>query len=72
MKKEKSVAKKKESRVGNYAKESFGELKKVTWPKKEEVVSSTVIVIIVIIVFSLILGVVFDVGISKLVEKVLS
>ncbi len=58
---------KKDSKVVNYIKESVGELKKVTWPKKDEVFSSTLIVVVVIIVISLILGV-FDYGMGEIVR----
>jgi len=62
---------KKPGRLTIYARESLGELKKVTWPNKDEVVSSTIVVIFVVIVISLILSV-FDIGISKLARMVLS
>lgn len=58
---------KKENKAVGYIKESMGELKKVTWPKKDEIVNSTMIVIVVVIIFSVILGV-FDIGVSKLVK----
>ncbi len=58
---------KKDSKLVNYVKESVGELKKVTWPKKDEVFTSTLIVVVVIIIISLILGV-FDYGMGKVIE----
>ncbi len=54
----------KNNKVTIYVRESVGELKKVTWPKKDEVINSTIIVIIVIIVISLILGI-FDFGVKE-------
>ena len=58
---------KKESKVVNYVKEAVGELKKVTWPKKDEVVNSTFVVVIVVIIISLILGT-FDIAVGKLID----
>jgi preprotein translocase subunit SecE len=60
----------KNNKVTNYVRESVGELKKVTWPKKDEVVNSTVIVILVVIVISLILGI-FDIGVKKIANFIL-
>ncbi len=42
----------------NYVKESAGELKKVSWPKKEEIVLSSVIIIVFVVVMAVFLGVV--------------
>ncbi len=57
------------SKIKNYIKESVGELKKVSWPKKEEIVSSTWVVIVFIIIFSIILGLI-DFGAVTLVRTV--
>lgn len=43
-------------RLINYIRESFGELKKVTWPRKDEVVMSTVLIIVFVILVALFLG----------------
>jgi preprotein translocase subunit SecE len=51
-------------------KESVGELKKVSWPKKDEIISSTWIVIIFIIVFAIVLGLI-DFGAVSLVRAVI-
>ncbi len=40
----------------NYVKESIGELKKVSWPKKEEIVMSSIIIIVFVIIMALFLG----------------
>jgi len=58
------------SRIKNYVKESVGELKKVSWPKKDEIVSSTWVVIVFIILFSIILGLI-DFGAVTLVRTVI-
>jgi len=47
------------------------ELKKVTWPTRKETVTTCVAVMILVAVMSLFLGVV-DLGLSKIVETVLS
>jgi len=36
-----------------FLKESYGELKKVTWPKKDDVVGTTVAVLVVSAIFSI-------------------
>ena len=58
-------------KVVNYLKESFGELKKVTWPKKDEVISSTVVIIIFVIIVALLLFV-FDFTARELVNYVIN
>ena len=57
-------------KLKNYIKESAGELKKVSWPKKDEIVTSTWIVIVFIIVISLVLGLI-DFGALSLVRAVI-
>lgn len=47
------------------------ELKKVTWPTRKETVTTCVAVMILVAVMSLFLGIV-DLGLSKVVELVLS
>jgi len=47
------------------------ELKKVTWPTRKETVTTCVAVMILVTVMSLFLGIV-DLGLSKVVELVLS
>lgn len=47
------------------------ELKKVTWPTRKETVTTCVAVLVLVTVMSLFLGVV-DLGLSKVVELVLS
>ncbi|HHX58326.1 MAG TPA: preprotein translocase subunit SecE [Candidatus Moranbacteria bacterium] len=51
-----------------YVKESYAELKKVTWPTKEQVMNYTMIVIVTSIIFAVILGV-MDLFFSKGIEK---
>ncbi len=47
------------------------ELKKITWPTRKETVTTCVAVMILVVVMSLFLGLV-DLGLSKVVELVLS
>jgi preprotein translocase subunit SecE len=56
-------------KIAKYFKESWGELKKVSWPKKDEVVHYTWIVIISTIVFAIVLGLV-DIGIGQLMDLI--
>jgi preprotein translocase subunit SecE len=46
------------NKIIRFFKESFGELKKVTWPSREEVVSSTKIVLVSTILIAIALGLV--------------
>ena len=54
-----------------YVQESWGELKKVTWPDKDEVTSFTVVVVIALIIFSAFLWLV-DTGIMALIKVVMN
>ncbi|PIE69391.1 MAG: preprotein translocase subunit SecE [Deltaproteobacteria bacterium] len=47
------------------------ELKKVVWPDKKETMSTTGAVMILVVVISLFLGV-MDLGLSKIIEAILS
>jgi preprotein translocase subunit SecE len=51
--------------------ESQVELKKVTWPTRKETLATCTAVMILVVVMSLFLGIV-DLGLSKIVEAVLS
>jgi len=51
--------------------ESRVEMKKVTWPTRKETVTTSVAVLILVVLMSLFLGIV-DLGLSKLVEYLLS
>jgi preprotein translocase subunit SecE len=57
-------------RLKNYVKESVGELKKVSWPKKDEIVGSTWVVIVFMILMALILGLI-DFGAVTAVRMVI-
>jgi preprotein translocase subunit SecE len=45
-------------RIRKYLMESYGELKKVTWPKKEEVTGSTIVILVFILIMGISLGIV--------------
>ncbi len=45
-------------KIIQFFKESYAELKKVTWPSREEVISSTKVVIVSITIIAIALGVV--------------
>ena len=55
----------------SYVRESWEELKKVTWPDKDEVTSFTVVVVIALIIFSTFLWLV-DTGIMALIKVVMN
>jgi preprotein translocase subunit SecE len=46
------------NKIIRFFKESFGELKKVTWPSREEVTSSTKVVLVSTILIAIALGLV--------------
>jgi preprotein translocase subunit SecE len=46
------------NKIIRFFKESFGELKKVTWPSREEVTSSTKVVLVSTVLIAIALGLV--------------
>ncbi|RJQ40189.1 MAG: preprotein translocase subunit SecE [Nitrospiraceae bacterium] len=58
------------NRIKEFFKEVKIEIKKVVYPNKDELIGSTWVVIIAVVVVSLFLGVV-DLGLSKLVSRLL-
>ncbi|HBG92310.1 MAG: preprotein translocase subunit SecE [Nitrospirae bacterium RIFOXYB2_FULL_43_5] len=58
------------NRIKEFFKEVKIEVKKVVYPSKDELIGSTWVVIIAVVVVSLFLGVV-DLGLSKLVSRLL-
>jgi preprotein translocase subunit SecE len=63
------VAKAQELKV--FFEESQVELKKITWPSRKETLATCAAVMVLVVVMSLFLGIV-DLGLSKIVEAVLS
>jgi preprotein translocase subunit SecE len=57
--------------LGQYLKDSKGEMKKVTWPSRKATIGLTWVVLVVVLIISLYLGVV-DLGLSKLVKFILA
>ncbi|MBN1836277.1 MAG: preprotein translocase subunit SecE [Spirochaetales bacterium] len=45
-------------KIIRFFKESYGELKKVTWPSREEVVASTKVVLVSVVLIAVALGLV--------------
>jgi len=46
------------SKIVQFAKESYGELRKVVWPSREDVIGSVKVVIISTLIFAVVLGLV--------------
>ena len=57
-------------RAQEFVREVVAEFRKVTWPSRQELINSTVVVITVTVVVSLFLGAV-DVGLTRIVERIL-
>ena len=57
-------------RVQQFFREVAAEFRRVTWPSRAEVVRSTTVVLAVVFILALYLSAV-DVGLSKIVEKIL-
>ncbi len=57
-------------RIRDFFREVALEFKRVTWPTRSEVVNSTAVVIVVTVVLAFFLGAV-DVGLTKIVERIL-
>ena len=58
------------TRLREFVQEVLVEFRKVTWPSRQELTNSTTIVIVVTVVLGIFLGVV-DIGLSKVVERIL-
>jgi len=58
-------------KITKFLRETRVELSKVTWPNRREVVSSTMVIVIMSVCLAIIIGV-FDFGLSKLVDWILS
>jgi preprotein translocase subunit SecE len=57
-------------RVREFVQEVLLEFRRVTWPSRQELVNSTVVVLALTVVVAFFLGGV-DIGLSKLVQKIL-
>jgi preprotein translocase subunit SecE len=57
-------------RIRDFFREVLLEFKRVTWPSRAELVNSTAVVIVVTVVLAFFLGAV-DIGLTKVVERIL-
>jgi preprotein translocase subunit SecE len=57
-------------RTQEFVREVLAEFRKVSWPSRQELINSTIVVITVTVVVSLFLGAV-DVGLARIVERIL-
>ncbi len=58
------------ARVQEFFREVMLEFKRVTWPSRQELTNSTAVVIVVTVVLAFFLGLV-DIGLTKVVERIL-
>jgi preprotein translocase subunit SecE len=58
------------TRIREFVQDVLVEFRKVTWPSRQELINSTTIVIVVTVVLAFFLGSV-DIGLTKLVERIL-
>ena len=58
------------TRIREFVLEVLAEFRKVTWPSRDELINSTSIVIVETVVLAFFLGVV-DIGLTKVVERIL-
>jgi preprotein translocase subunit SecE len=58
------------ARVREFVREVLLEFKRVTWPSRQELMNSTTVVIVVTVVLAFFLGAV-DIGLTKVVERIL-
>jgi preprotein translocase subunit SecE len=58
------------TRIREFVQDVLVEFRKVTWPSRQELISSTTVVIVVTVVLAFFLGGV-DIGLTKVVERIL-
>ncbi len=58
-------------KIKKFLRETRVELSKVTWPNRREVVSSTMVIVVMSACLAVIIGV-FDFGLSRLIDWILS
>jgi preprotein translocase subunit SecE len=58
------------TRIREFVHEVLVEFRKVTWPSRAELVNSTAVVIVVTVVLAFFLGAV-DIGLARIVERIL-
>ena len=57
--------------IGRKFKETYFELKKVTWPTKKDIINYSVVVLVFMVIMGVVIGVI-DLGAGKLVELLVS
>ena len=58
------------TRVREFVQEVLLEFRRVTWPSRQELINSTVVVLALTVVVAFFLGAV-DIGLSKIVQRIL-
>jgi preprotein translocase subunit SecE len=58
------------TRIKEFVQDVLVEFRKVTWPSRQELINSTTVVIAVTVVLAFFLGAV-DIGLTKVVERIL-
>jgi preprotein translocase subunit SecE len=58
------------TRVREFVQEVLLEFRRVTWPTRQELINSTVVVLALTVIVAFFLGAV-DIGLSKLVQRIL-
>jgi preprotein translocase subunit SecE len=58
------------TQIQEFCREVLAEFRRVTWPSRQEIVNSTAVVLVVTLVIAFFLGAV-DIGLARVVEKIL-
>ncbi|MBI3629080.1 MAG: preprotein translocase subunit SecE [Candidatus Rokubacteria bacterium] len=58
------------TQIQEFSREVLAEFRRVTWPSRQEIVNSTAVVLVVTLVIAFFLGAV-DIGLARVVEKIL-
>ena len=58
------------TRIKEFVQDVLVEFRKVTWPSRQELINSTTVVIVVTVVLAFFLGAV-DMGLTRIVERIL-
>ena len=58
------------TQIQEFFREVMAEFRRVTWPSRQEIVNSTAVVLVVTLVIAFFLGAV-DIGLARVVEKIL-
>ena len=58
------------TQIQEFSREVLAEFRRVTWPSRQDIVNSTAVVLVVTLVIAFFLGAV-DIGLARVVEKIL-